>query len=144
MIKAMPEVKPVITDEGMKATKRPMRSRPMTRMMMPARRPVIQMPSIPTRWAMTMSTALIAPVGPEIWYGAPERAPMMKPLRMAVTRPAAARGAGGHTKGEGQGQRHGGNRQAGKKVLAELARGIMAELAPPEREQGQSLHSYFA
>ena len=67
MMNAMPDVKPVMTDDGMNATKRPRRSRPITRMITPAMRPVSQTPSTPMRWAMTMSTALMAPVGPEIW-----------------------------------------------------------------------------
>lgn len=39
---------------------------------------------------MPTSTALIAPVGPEIWYDAPPRMAMTTPAMMAVTRPAAA------------------------------------------------------
>ncbi len=90
MIKAMPEVKPVITGAGTKAMKRPSRSRPMTSSRTPAIAPASQMPVSPYCWASTISTALIAPVGPEIWYGAPESAPMTSPAKIAVTSPAAA------------------------------------------------------
>ena len=66
MIRAMPEVKPVTTGAGTKAMKRPRRSRPMTSSSTPAMAPASQTPVKPYCWARMISTALMAPVGPEI------------------------------------------------------------------------------
>ncbi|MCG3140437.1 MAG: hypothetical protein HDKAJFGB_01503 [Anaerolineae bacterium] len=90
IIMAMPLVKPVTTGRGIKATTRPKRKMPTSIIKMPARMPATHMPSRPYLFAKTISTALMAPVGPEIWYGAPDKPPMRNPAMMAVTKPAAA------------------------------------------------------
>ena len=64
---------------------------------------------------------------------------MISPLRMAVTRPAAAV-APMPRQGQRQRQRHRRHRQPGQHILPELARRIATELALPQLQQGQPSH----
>ncbi len=90
MITAMPLVNPVMTGAGMKETTTPNRSSPATSRMAPLMKPAMKTPCIPY-WAESPARiAVMAPVGPEIWYEAPESDPMRSPAIMAVMRPAAA------------------------------------------------------
>lgn len=56
----------------------------------PAMKVARRIPCIPYLAAIVTSTAVMAPVGPEIWKDAPEKKLIISPPRMAVTRPAAA------------------------------------------------------
>ena len=90
MMIAMPDVKPMITGIGMKPMSRPSRSTPAASSKMPAAKHAKNTPCSPCVATMPMSTALIAPVGPEIWYDAPPSSAITIPAMIAVTRPAAA------------------------------------------------------
>ena len=58
--------KPLMTGAGMRLTTRPKRKTPRMMSMTPASKPANQMAGSPERTARAMSTADIAPVGPEI------------------------------------------------------------------------------
>lgn len=90
MINAIPDVKPVITGAGINAMNLPNLSSPIISRNTPEIKPAIQTPCRPYFWASTIKTALMAPVGPLIWKGAPESDPMTNPAITAVTRPAEA------------------------------------------------------
>ena len=87
MMIAMPDVKPMMTGIGMKLMSRPSRSAPAMSSNTPAAK---HTPCSPCAATMPTSTALIAPVGPEIWNDAPPSSAITIPATMAVTRPAAA------------------------------------------------------
>ena len=90
MMMAMPEVKPMMTGIGMKLIKRPSLKTPANSSRTPAAKQAKNTPCRPYSATMPTSTALIAPVGPEIWYDAPPRMAMTTPAMMAVTSPDAA------------------------------------------------------
>ena len=90
MMIAMPDVKPIMTGIGMKLMSRPSRSTPAMSSNTPAAKHAKNTPCSPCAATMPTSTALIAPVGPEIWNDAPPSSAITIPATMAVTRPAAA------------------------------------------------------
>jgi hypothetical protein len=67
MIRAIPEVNPVMTGEGMNEIRRPSRKSPTKKISTPAITPATHTPGSPCRVATTISTADMAPAGPEIW-----------------------------------------------------------------------------
>lgn len=65
MMMAMPEVKPMMTGIGMKPMRRPSFKSPAASSSTPAAKQAKKTPCSPYCATMPMSTALIAPVGPD-------------------------------------------------------------------------------
>ena len=64
---AIPEVKPVITGEGMKEVRFPSLNKPAINKMAPAIKVATKTPAKPWVAIIPIRMAAIAPVGPEIW-----------------------------------------------------------------------------
>jgi hypothetical protein len=80
----MPEVKPVVTGNGMKRISAPARNTPIRISMTPATRPASRRLFRPYCRTMTERMATIAPVGPPTWTRDPPKMEMAAPATMAV------------------------------------------------------------
>ena len=89
MMTAMPDVKPTITGLGMNLMTLPSRASPMTSRMTPAMSVAACRPAMPYCAVMPASTAMKAPVGPEICTRVPPSTEVARPATMAVYRPCA-------------------------------------------------------
>ena len=87
---AMPDVKPMMTGIGIKLMRRPSLRTPASSSSTPAAKQAKNTPCRPYVATMPTNTALIAPVGPEIWNDAPPSSAITIPAMIAVTSPAAA------------------------------------------------------
>jgi len=84
MMIAMPAVKPTMTGLGMNLMTLPRRASPMIRSMQPAITVAACSPAIPYCAVMPASTAMKAPVGPEICTRVPPAIEVTRPATMAV------------------------------------------------------------
>src|SRR5688500_3362853 len=89
MITAIPAVKPTMTGLGMNLITVPSRAMPMSSKMTPAMSVAICKPAIPWVAVMPASTAMNAPVGPEICTRVPPNSDVATPATIAVYRPCA-------------------------------------------------------
>ena len=80
----------MMTGMGMKLMRRPSLKMPESSSRTPAAKQAKNTPCKPYVATMPTSTALIAPVGPEIWNDAPPSTAITTPAMMAVTSPDAA------------------------------------------------------
>ncbi len=84
MITAMPVVKPTITGSGMNLMTPPSRPRPIASRMAPAISVATCRPAMPYCAVMPASTAMKAPVGPEICTRVPPSSAVARPAMIAV------------------------------------------------------------
>src|SRR5262245_35501788 len=89
MITAMPEVKPTITGFGMNLMTPPSCATPIASRMHPAMSVATCRPSMPYCAVIPASTAMKAPVGPEICTRVPPRSEVASPATIAVYRPCS-------------------------------------------------------
>ncbi len=85
----MPVVKPTITGFGMNLMTLPSFARPMIRRITPAISVAICRPAMPYCAVIPASTAMNAPVGPEICTRVPPSRVVARPATIAVYRPCA-------------------------------------------------------
>ena len=91
MMTAMPAVKPITIDTGMKRTRLPRRNAPIANRSTPAIMVAIKRLATPYFSAMLYSRATKAPAGPPICTFDPPNAEIRKPATMAVTMPCSGR-----------------------------------------------------
>ena len=85
MMMPMPDMKPEITEYGVKAMNRPMPTTPSSTCMRPAMMTMVKAAARLSAWSVTttaMATA-IGPVGPDIWERVPPKTAAKKPTAMA-------------------------------------------------------------
>lgn len=87
----IPEVKPTITGSGMYLITDPRRAAPIPIRINPAMKVAICNPAMPCCAVISASTAMKAPVGPEICNREPPKSEVQSPATMAVYTPCSGR-----------------------------------------------------